>query len=403
MKHISVVALVIILSVKPLNAQWIVVGENSGLGGDIMALLEHNNVLYAGGTAYLFRSDDNELTWEGFLGPLAYAWSLTKFNGNIYCGLSNSYITRGLYKSTDNGQTWNLIAFANEGINSLATGNSFVVASTGIGSPTPGIYLTTDDGQSWSPISSGFTALKLAVSGNRIYAPGSGLRVTTDFGVQWNTINNDFGIGIAVKDSLIFFGTQDGKIYRSTDYGQSWQLPFNISGAYIRSLHIYEQNVFAGTDSGFFVSTDGGLSFFNKNDNLGLSRIEDIMVYNNFLYVANGNYMVVPVAVWKRPLAEVLDVDEEIADLPNHFLLEQNYPNPFNGVTNIRYQIVKAGMVNLTVFDALGREVKKLVDNFESPGIKTVEFDANGLSSGMYFYTLTSGNFRETKKLILMK
>ncbi len=402
MRHISVLLLVLFLSVSSLNAQWIIVGENSDLGGDIMALLENNNVLFAGGTASLFRSGDNGVTWEGFLGPFAYAWSLTKYNGNIYCGLFNSYITRGLYKSTDNGQTWNLSAFANEGIYSLASGNTFVVASVGLGSPNYGIYLTTDDGQSWSLISSDI-AFKLSVSGNRIYSAGSGLKVTTDFGINWNIIHYDAGIGIAAKDSLIFFGTQDGKIYRSTDYGQTWQLPFNKQGAYVRSILIYEQNVFAGTDSGFFISTDGGESFFNKNDNLGLSRVEDIMVYNNFVYVANGNYMDVPVSVWKRPLSEVLNVDDELTDLPNNFLLEQNYPNPFNGITKIRYQISQSGNVKLIVFDALGREVKKLVDNFESPGVKTVEFDANGLSSGLYFYTLTSGNFRDTKKLILMK
>lgn len=402
MKIISVSMLVLFLSFNSIQAQWLAVGENSALGGDIMALLENNDVLFAGGTAYLFRSTGNDSTWEGFLGPFAYAWSLTKCNGNIYCGLSYSFTTPGLYKSTDNGQTWNLSAFTNAGIYSLASGNNLVVASAGIGSPNHGIYITTDDGQSWSQISSDI-AFKLAVSGNRIYSAGSGLKATTDFGINWNIINNDAGIGIAAKDSLIFFGTQDGKIYRSTDYGQHWQLPFNKQGAYIRSILIHEQNVFAGTDSGFFVSTDGGESFFNKNDNLGLSRVEDIMVYNYFVYVANGNYMDVPVSVWKRPLSEVLDVDNKFTELPDNFLLEQNYPNPFNGITKIRYHLSQASDVNLTVFDALGREVKKLVDDFEAPGIKTVEFDANGLSSGLYFYTLTSGKFRDTKKLILMK
>ena len=85
------------------------------------------------------------------------------------------------------------------------------------------------------------------------------------------------------------------------------------------------------------------------------------------------------------------------------FKLEQNYPNPFNSLTHIRYTIPQSGKASLKVFDVLGNEVATLVNVYQNLGEYDVLFEANDLSSGIYFYTLTSGNFTVTKKLILLK
>jgi hypothetical protein len=88
---------------------------------------------------------------------------------------------------------------------------------------------------------------------------------------------------------------------------------------------------------------------------------------------------------------------------PHSFSLEQNYPNPFNPVTRITYTVPVASNISLTVYDALGREIKSLVNEEKSPGNYTVQFDGTGLSSGIYFYLMKANNFIETKKLILLK
>ncbi|MHB1688380.1 MAG: arylsulfotransferase family protein [Ignavibacteriaceae bacterium] len=90
-------------------------------------------------------------------------------------------------------------------------------------------------------------------------------------------------------------------------------------------------------------------------------------------------------------------------NVPGQFLLEQNYPNPFNPSTIISYQIPKDGLVTLKVFDALGREVKTLVDEFKSQGKYSVSFDASHIASGVYFYQLRAGDFVSIKKMILLK
>lgn len=85
------------------------------------------------------------------------------------------------------------------------------------------------------------------------------------------------------------------------------------------------------------------------------------------------------------------------------YSLKQNYPNPFNSLTHIRYSIIKSSNVLLKVFDILGNEVATLVNVYQNLGEYDVLFEANDLSSGIYFYTLSSGNFTATKKLILLK
>jgi len=93
---------------------------------------------------------------------------------------------------------------------------------------------------------------------------------------------------------------------------------------------------------------------------------------------------------------------------PEDFVLYQNYPNPFNPTTNIRFRITEGGFVSLKVYNVLGNEVATLVDAQKSAGEYNVEFDSHSgvgrnLTSGVYFYTLSTNNFFSTKKMILLR
>jgi len=95
---------------------------------------------------------------------------------------------------------------------------------------------------------------------------------------------------------------------------------------------------------------------------------------------------------------------EKLDDLiPAQFELEQNYPNPFNPSTTIRFTIPEAGLVTLKVYNLLGEEVATLLNEEQTTGVYEVTFDAAQLSSGIYFYTISSGNFVASKKMILLK
>ncbi len=107
--------------------------------------------------------------------------------------------------------------------------------------------------------------------------------------------------------------------------------------------------------------------------------------------------------------ATITSLNDE--QLPEEFHLSQNYPNPFNPSTTITYTIpvvdvpsgVEVQHVSLKVYDILGNEVSQLVNKSQAAGIYQVEFDANKLTSGMYFYKLETGSFTETKKMMLIK
>ncbi|MBM4172569.1 MAG: T9SS type A sorting domain-containing protein [Ignavibacteria bacterium] len=90
-------------------------------------------------------------------------------------------------------------------------------------------------------------------------------------------------------------------------------------------------------------------------------------------------------------------------NLPSLYSLEQNYPNPFNPFTKISFTIPKFSHVTLKVFDVLGKEISTLVDKGYIAGKYEVEFHGNNLSSGIYFYTLRTDDYKETKKLLLIK
>lgn len=93
----------------------------------------------------------------------------------------------------------------------------------------------------------------------------------------------------------------------------------------------------------------------------------------------------------------------QISSLAREFELSQNFPNPFNPVTNINFSIPKSDYVSLRVYDMLGREVKTLVNGGLTAGEYQVNFDASALSSGVYYYSIRTGDYVSVKKMVLVK
>ncbi len=85
------------------------------------------------------------------------------------------------------------------------------------------------------------------------------------------------------------------------------------------------------------------------------------------------------------------------------FVLEQNYPNPFNPATTIKFRILKSDFVSLSVYDLLGRKVSRLIHDELNEGERTVVWNADDASAGIYFYSLRIDQSMQTKKMILMK
>ncbi len=91
------------------------------------------------------------------------------------------------------------------------------------------------------------------------------------------------------------------------------------------------------------------------------------------------------------------------SEVPDNFILYQNYPNPFNPSTNLEFEISQLGFVTLKIYDMIGKEIMTLINTNLTPGTYKYKFDASSLPGGVYFYKLSSGNFSNTKKMVVLK
>ena len=122
---------------------------------------------------------------------------------------------------------------------------------------------------------------------------------------------------------------------------------------------------------------------------------------------ATGNYGHIEFAAFAQgvDLSTITELDQEnnIENIPQEFILKQNYPNPFNPSTTITYQLVYQSYVKIIVTNILGETVSVLVNGIQNAGIHEYRFDAADLSSGIYYYQLAAGNYRVTKKMMLIR
>jgi hypothetical protein len=100
-----------------------------------------------------------------------------------------------------------------------------------------------------------------------------------------------------------------------------------------------------------------------------------------------------------------VNVTTAVADkeIPAEYSLRQAYPNPFNPTTRISYSVPVSGTVRLRVFNYLGQTVRELVNEYKTAGSYEVTFDADGLTSGVYYYRMESGPFVDAKKSVLLR
>jgi predicted esterase len=123
----------------------------------------------------------------------------------------------------------------------------------------------------------------------------------------------------------------------------------------------------------------------------------------NYSYsIAPMNYFFLEAPVTEE-ISVINRVEDEYGSTPNKFVLNQNYPNPFNPITTISYFLSKPATTSIKVYDLLGKEVKTLLNGYQTAGSHKIELDASSLSSGVYFYKMEAGAFSEIRKLVLIK
>jgi len=145
------------------------------------------------------------------------------------------------------------------------------------------------------------------------------------------------------------------------------------------------------------------MGYDGSNKTLGYCDISDIPSFKIFNFT-DGTIIDVEGSfpAWSNLTTHLIDFMSGNS-IPTEFNLDPAYPNPFNPITHIGYSIPHNTMVSITIYDLMGREVSKLVNNIQQPGYYDIEWDASSFASGMYFITMKTSDFEASQKIVLIK
>jgi photosystem II stability/assembly factor-like uncharacterized protein len=360
------------------NAQYMYASsQNGGLGRSTN-----------GGSSFFSGTSGLDLTYSNWMTP----YVIDKNNpAKLYAG------TYKIHRSTNRMQSWTPISpdLANAHVQNLGTITTIDAAK----SDSNVIYCGTDDANVW---------------------------VTTNGGANWTKINNGLPrrwvtrVAVHPNNAALCYVTLSGykvdstgsHIYRTTNYGNTWtSISTNLPDAPINDVIVYpiEPALFIATDAGVMMTSNAGTNWGVLG---GASLPSSVPVHDLTFHL--GTHKLIAwthgrgaFAITVPPFAGVHNIGTEI---PAGFKLHQNYPNPFNPETKIRFDITQfvgngrdRSAVNLKIYDITGKEIAVLVNEELKAGTYEANWHAGAKASGVYFYTLTAGNFKETKRMVLVR
>jgi hypothetical protein len=260
---------------------------------------------------------------------------------------------------------------------------------------------------------------------------------STDYGNTWETdvrlsneiyFSNNPDIAVSGSNVISVWEVADSNSdlfsRRSTNNGATWDALYRLtndpagsgepSAAIINStIHlVWQESRFGEYEIFYKRSTDAGINWEQDtrltNDSAN-SVTPKVVLSGSIVHVVwsdtrDGNFEV----YYKRnPTGNVNGITNTNSEIPGRFSLYQNYPNPFNPLTKIKFSIPSVGNGRdrsvIKIYNSLGHEVQVLVNESLQPGTYEVDWDASNFPSGVYFYELVSGNFVQTKKMVLLK
>lgn len=338
------------------------------------------------------------------------------FSDVIYAGTEGN----GLFRSTNNG--YEFTQYAASTISSTQTITSMVSASfyLFIGVEGQGIYASTNGGGAWD--NTGLTNLNvysMIADGSFIrYAGTSNCKVFrregSSFGGTWEEISNGLIGSSAVKalvydGTYLYAGTAGNGVFKALATDAALPLPVELTtlSATVKgnSVLLKWSTSAEVNNYGFEVERSKASNVWEKIGFLsGAGNSNSIRNYEfKDQNLCNGKCTYRLKQVDNDGAYEYSSEVDVLINSPAEFSLAQNFPNPFNPSTKIKYSIPEAGIVTIKIYDLLGREIDVLVDEYKDAGIYEQEYHAGDLANGFYFYNLTSGNYTEVRKMLLIK
>jgi photosystem II stability/assembly factor-like uncharacterized protein len=415
----------IFLSFNSIFAQsWVNAGSVPNPGPQPSITVVNSNVVWIGGgngdTARIFRTLNSGINWDvvpvtGMTHEVGCIAAITPDLAYVGEGIVNGYAN--LFKTTNGGLNW-VSVYQTPNNRGFFNGLIFGLAIA------ERIYRSSNSGVNWIELNAGANGVSnahnsLMLVDNIFYGFGlnngaARVKLTVDNSATWLTqtinITGNYTSAIGFHSNKLYGVAATSSslpiIARTTDGGATWS-SVNI-GAGISGTCFF--NWIENTPVVYIVGSNGVIKRSNDNGltwvitpTAGVTGIAhfDFININNVIYgyavAVNGSVIKLVDSIL------IITGINNIKTSPVEYSLSQNYPNPFNPSTNISFTIPAAGLTKLSVFNYLGQEAAVLKNEFMTPGSYDIVFDASKFASGVYYYKLVSGDYTNTKKMILVK
>ncbi|HMS65714.1 MAG TPA: T9SS type A sorting domain-containing protein, partial [Ignavibacteria bacterium] len=206
-----------------------------------------------------------------------------------------------------------------------------------------------------------------------------------------------------IKNQYVFVVEDVGRVYKSSNFGDTWDSIGYVTGSdqpYVCRFSSLTTGWVGGTFGQLFKSIDSGATWRRENTGIDQRYFGALWFFNDSIgWGVGGNTKIVYTTT--SGLTNLNDINNIF---PEDHKLYQNYPNPFNPETKIKFEITKPSLVQIKVYDNIGREISILVNENLKSGVYETAFNGINYTSGVYFYSLyANGILVDTKKLFLVK
>jgi|GEM_PF-2895157 len=367
------------------------------------------NLSYIDGVLYaatygegVFCSSDQGVSWRKLTGGISlnYTYCIAKTNdGHLLVGT-----TGGIYRSALDPINWvqiqNGVIEKSKPTTILVTNCGVIYASSyGCAGLGDGVFISLDQGLTWSTVNAGLKQISTTVvcagpsdelyvgNGTGNYAEGGSVyRGSQELAVE----STARLLGLTTPAALLLTEPAEGARIAAADVHLQWQAAPEACR--------YEVQVSIYPDFSF-------VAFSGKSESadITIARLPECTAFNWRARVVTAKGY----GIWSTAriltTTRLTAVDQQHETVPDFFGLEQNRPNPFNAATTIGFSVKERCNVLLQVYDLLGRKVATLVDEERQPGFYRTDFDASGLTTGVYLYRMRMGDFTDVKKLMLLR
>lgn len=245
-----------------------------------------------------------------------------------------------------------------------------------------------------------------------VNGPPGNILSSIDGGYTWS--NSQWSVPLTsiffVNSNTGFIAGYNGNIFKTSTGGISWIQNIVSPTNNLNSVFFIQQGsgyrgCVVGEGGIIMISVNSGMTWLTSNSNTftNLSAVFFIDSLTGYAVGQNG-------IILKTTTGGLTGFEKQNEKIPVLFSLSQNYPNPFNSSTTIEYSLPHNSFVSLKIYDALGKEIEMLVNEYKNPGTYKINFDGTKLSSGVYFYKIATSdlsgrnkNFNIIKKMIVIK